>query len=761
MSDNKTTVVVSADASGYTAALEGATRSAQAFQQTQQQAADRVRVAQQAIAEAAQNGSNASARAINNFVSQLQRTADQAGKTRAELLQMRAAQLGIADSVSGYVSQLQDASSATHEFSLNSSSARRELLVLAHEASQGNWTRFTGSIGVLAERTDALGFIMSSAGLGIGLFAAAAIAASVDIYKTIEAISGLNTASQATNGYLGLTSDQLATMADKLAVASGGITNASATMQALIRTGAASKDNIEELTQVTVQFGKDAQLNSEKAAEAMAKFISDPSKGIDELQSKFHMFSAAQIEVIDGYVKTGDTAKAAQALIDAMAQSQSRMAQQGIQEVGLLSKVWQSFVDAATQAGHNFDQMGMAATNADKMAAALERQSSAQRTLAQAKAMPFGNTGSAQAELDAANAQVAAIQKVQAAQQQQADANAARAKSGDAKTAVDAYMNSSKYATPQRQHSQALDEENASFAKATANLDKNSADYQDELKRHYEDIAQINEQYAKKTRVKTNESGINTELASLRGNNELIEQEEKRHQTALKAQHSSGLLSTEDYLSQLHDIQANAVNQEIANAQQSVDVAAAKKNQVAEQNALTDYKKLVQERIAVEDQYTEALANAQQKRATDVARYSAANANTVRTQGAGYSNQTATQGMSPQAKNEYDQKYALAQEYVQKMQALYVQYAMDPASDQKAYALKVQDQYETYQTEIKQLDEKLSQEQSVRDSYSDQMHLAVTKLGGDAQTNAQLAATAFTTAWQDSSNALAEFVTTG
>ena len=154
MANNQTTVKVTADASGYTAELDRARKSAEAFQQTQAQAAERVRVAQEAIAQAAKTGSNASAKAINNFVSQLARQADQAGKTRAQLLQMKAAQLGIADSVSGYINKIQDASKHTHEFSMASAGARRELLVLGHEASQGSWSRFGGSLMVLGERTD-------------------------------------------------------------------------------------------------------------------------------------------------------------------------------------------------------------------------------------------------------------------------------------------------------------------------------------------------------------------------------------------------------------------------------------------------------------------------------------------------------------------------------------------------------------------------------------------------------------------------------
>jgi len=761
VADNQTTVKVTADASGYVAALDRARRSADAFSATQTQAAQRIATAQKAIAEAATNGSSASARAINNFVSQLARTADQAGKTRAELLQMKAAQLGIADSVSGYVSQIESASKATHEFSLNSSGARRELLVLAHEASQGNWTRFAGSLGVLGERTDALGAIMSTTGVGIGLFAAAVGAAAADIYKVTSAIDALDKASTVTNGYLGLTNDELATMAQQLAGANGGLVDTTAMMSALIRTGAASANTLAELTSVVTQFGKDSGMSADKAAEAFTKMLDDPKKGMAELQAQYHTFSAAQIEVIDGYVKTGDTARATQAFIDAVAESQHRMAAQGEQDVGLLTKLWRSFADAAKQAGQNFDSMGVAATNAEKLTDALARQSAAQRNLAQAKAMPFGNTGSAKADLDAANAQVAALQKVQAAQQKIASDNAARAKSGDAKISVDSYLSSSQYATPQRQHSQQLDSENASFAKATANLDKASADYQAALKRHYENVAQINAEYAKKTRVHGNSGAFAGQIASMTAANQLIEAEEKRHESQLKASRSLGLVDSETYLTQLAAIQERALDQQISNAQKRVDIAQAKPESAAYQEALKDLQKLQGQRLDLEQGLNTSLAQLQQKRTEDMQRYMVQGGQPLQQQGAAYAVQDATRYDSPQEAATYNAKYQLAQQYAQKMLALYEQYGLDPASDQQLYQNKVKWQSDQYDQQMQQLTDHLAQEQNVRNSYSDQMHLAVTKLGGDGQTNAQMVSTAFTSAWQDASNALDTFITTG
>lgn len=757
---NQTTVKVSADASGYTAELDRARKSAEAFSATQAAAAERVRVAQQAIAEAASNGSNASSKAINNFVSQLQRTADQAGKTRGELLQMKAAQLGIADSVSGYVKQIDQASESTHGFNLSTMAARRELLVLAHEASQGNWTRFSGSLGVLAERTDALGAIMSSTGLGVGLFAAAAVAAGVDIYKTAKAISALADASNGTNGYLGLTKDQLSAMAESLASANGGLVEVSNTMAALVGSGHASADTLAKLTGVVTQFGKDSGLAGDKAAEAFIKLIEDPKKGIDELQSKYHTFSAAQIEVIEGYVKTGDTAQATKAFIDAVAESQHRMAEQGTREVGILARLWQSFSDAAKQAGDNFDRMGIATSNAEKLTEAVQRQAAAQRNLAQAKAMPFGNTASAQAELDAANAQVAAIKKVQDANQKAADENKARAKGGDAQLALTNYLNDTSHAGPAKQRDVEIAAENAKFAKLKDVVNKGSAEYQQALKDHYETIAQIEAQYAKKTKTPSNNGAINASLAQIAGQNKLIQEEEQRSQKQLKAMRDSGLIDNASYLQQLHDIQAHALDQEIALAQKRADVASGKKEKAAMETALAEVKKLTEQRAQVDADLTNALDQAQKQRADNVNKYGMQQAEILRKQADSYAAVMADMYKTPTQRSNDAQERALLEKHLQDTAQLKEQYEGRTA-DQTEYQDKLARLNQSFADQQTALEASLQQQQTTRLSYADQMHKAIVTLSGDGQTNAQAMADAFTSVWQTSASALDQFVTTG
>lgn len=192
---NENVTRVTADASGYTAELSKAARSAQAFAESNEAASRRIAAAQEAVAEATANGSTASARSINSFMNSLSRQADAAGKTRAELLRMQAAQLGVSAAAEASIAKIEaaaaatsKASSATHDFSLDSASARRELVVLAHELSQGNIKNFAGSMLVLAERTDAMSLIFNKTALTAGAFVAL-LAGSVEI--TLHAAEAL------------------------------------------------------------------------------------------------------------------------------------------------------------------------------------------------------------------------------------------------------------------------------------------------------------------------------------------------------------------------------------------------------------------------------------------------------------------------------------------------------------------------------------------------------------------------------------------
>ncbi|WP_233343632.1 phage tail tape measure protein [Burkholderia cepacia] len=185
---NESVTRVTVDATGYTAGLDRAKRSAESFAASQEAVSKRMKAAQEAIAEAAINGSKASASAINSFVQSTARMADTVGKTRSQLLEMRAAQLGVSDSMASYIAKVKEAENAHHGLNFATAGARREMLVLAHEASQGNWKRFAGSLMVLGERTDAMSLIMNKGTLSIGALVGVVTMA---IHTTYEAAKAM------------------------------------------------------------------------------------------------------------------------------------------------------------------------------------------------------------------------------------------------------------------------------------------------------------------------------------------------------------------------------------------------------------------------------------------------------------------------------------------------------------------------------------------------------------------------------------------
>lgn len=385
----------------------------------------------------------------------------------------------------------------------------------------------------------------------------------------------------------------------------------------------------------------------------------------------------------------------------------------------------------------------------------------AERNLAQAKAMgAMGNLASAQELLDKEKARLDVLRAQQGVINTQQRAREAAAKSGDVKVAVDSYIRKNKYAGPSQKRDQDLTEENEAFNKATANLDKNSRDYQTALKQHYAAIQEINDQYAKATKKHGNSSAFNGQLTAQIAANQLIEAEEKRAQTALKAQYEAGLIDRGSYFQKLHELQAKATDEEIANAQKRVDIAKAKPESSAYQEALKTLTNLTAQRKQSDATLTDNLRGFQAQRSSDIAKFADEQSSTLRRTQAAQQQTYATMFLGPDAKARADAAYQLLANFEAEKDALRKQYD-SPTADQAEYQAKLAIAQTYYDASLQQFHADQARQMAVRQSYADQMRLAMVSLAGNSQTNAELAATAFSTAFGDMNTALENFVTTG
>lgn len=751
---NETSVVLTADSSGYVAALDKAVKSNDALRRSVASSADVMQAKYQALTDLGEKATEAQRRQAIAQVNNMAMMAATAGKSAAEMALMRAEAAGAGGAVQGFFKQIEAGAGGAHA---GLAGVSRELMVMAHEGLTGNFKRMGGSAMVLGERLNILEGLLSPLGASLIVGSAAAAAFAYTMYEGYEQAEAFNKAIQSTSGYLGLSVGQMGEMSNGLVSTSASLSTVREAMAQVAATGAFTGDQLQLATRAALAMASDIGIGTDKAAESLAKIQDNVIGWVTAYQREHHEFTAAQIEEIENFVKLGDTADATKVILSGIATSHAAIEADANAHMGAVLTWWTQFKDTVGQVKASILSIGMPDSIDKQVGDQYARVESAQANLKQQQAMgAMGNLASAQQALDIETKKLQVLRDQQGTEHKTQQAREQAAKGGDAKVAVDSYLDADKYATPERRHTLDLQAESADFAKATAGLVKGSADYEAALKRHYENVAQINEQYAKKTRPK--EGGINAGITTLKGDNQQTEAELKRHMAMLKDMYADGELTQAAYLKKTHDAQLAALEQEVALDKQIAAAAATKRNPDALASAnntlreaqakLSALQSGLDTSAPVSDMYSEA------------ARQQAQQAALAKTQ-RGYDTANAEQFMPEQQRQQYAQMASLHEQYLDQIQALDQKYNTTPEQQSQEYQNALQALQTQYDQQYQMLTQQMDKEQQVRDSYSDQMDAAFVKLSGDGQTNAQAVGEAFTSVWQDSANALDTFLTTG
>ncbi|WP_196486430.1 phage tail length tape measure family protein [Burkholderia cepacia] len=717
--------------------------------------------------EAASNGYNLTAREAKKLVDQYDRLQATAGKTRLEMLNQQAAARGVTQAFSAQAAAIQQAAHAAHSFSINNSAARREMLVLAHEASQGQWKRFAGSMLVMAEASDALSLIMSPLGMGLTAAAGAAFLFAKQVYAGYESAQQFNKAITATGGYLGMTTEQMVLMSNRLRDTHTSLSDVREAMAAVASTGAVTGDSLALATKAALAMSSDIGIGFDKAAESIAKIQDDVLKWVSEYQKAHHTFNAAQIEEIEGFVKAGDKAGAYKAVLRDLAGAHDSFAQNATQNIGYVQRWLNSLIATTKYYGSVVMSVGTPAGTIEKLRAQTEVVAELQKSIRDASVTRDGKAALSPSVLDASKRHLSVeLAKLNALRSQLDTEEKLRqqrerdARGGDAVVRVGDYLKSDKYASPSRKRDLEIQQENEAFAEGVRDLDKNSVKYAEALKQHQESIAQINESYAKKSRTRSSETGINQELARLEAANRLIEKEAKRSETLLKAQRDVGLVDAETYIQRLHDIQAKALDQQTANAKQRASIAGAKREKSAYETANGAYKDLLGQREQLEKDLTSALEKLSAQRAANVAKFSMQEATALGAQLNQYADTFNTRNMLADEKAVYDARAALRDQFERKVASLNEQYS-SPNADQKEHQEKLVIAGDSYRKQTEAFEENLQRQRAIRESFGEQFKKGYADLVGSSQTTAEAIVSGFRSGFDSVSNALDTFITTG
>jgi phage-related minor tail protein len=440
-------------------------RAAAAADKHADQTADLAR--QQAAAKGASEG----------FLATLKRQADAAGRTRAELLTLQAAELGVSDKAAPMIArvaaadqrfqsfnktgrltalELQQVGFQLNDLAVQVASGQNPITALVQQGSQlsGTFGGITPALRAVASLITPLRVAIGGTAAGVGLLAAAYLAGQKEDARFRDSIV-------LTGNAAGQTRDSYAALAVTLRNAAGvSIGAAREIAQGLVATGRVGPAAIglvaqaaATLARVSGQSAEDVVKQFAGMADGVAKWAYDANKAYNFLTPEVYR----HIRALEAQGKTEEAmAVASQALNTALA-SRKR-------ELGLLESVWDGIGKAASAAWDAMLNVGRADTTGEQVQQLMANLALARERLAQAEKRSSTGGGP---DVERRRAVVAQLEANLAALQQRdrAEQDAAAKQAADAKENSQALLREQ---ADYQQASQALQRSGFGLAQAQA-----------------------------------------------------------------------------------------------------------------------------------------------------------------------------------------------------------------------------------------------------------------------------------------------------
>ncbi|EMY1531117.1 phage tail tape measure protein [Salmonella enterica subsp. enterica serovar Wedding] len=309
--------------------------------------------------------------AKQSFIDKLKTESETLGLTTHQMLEYKAAQLGVTKEAQPYIAKLKAAEAATGSLGLKSAMARRELGVLIGELARGNFGQLRGSGITLANRAGWIDKLFTLRGLGIagviGGIGAAVYALGKAWYEGSQEAVEFNKQLILTGGYAGKTAGQLQDMAR--ALAGNGVTqhDAAGVLAQVVGSGAFSGSDVNMVTRTAARMKEVVGQSVEETINQFKRLQDDPVNAAKELDKTLHFLTATQLEQIRVLGEQGSTADAAKIAMSGYADEMNTRMTDVHNNLGWLESAWNSLGDAAKWAWDRMLDIGREDTLDEKI----------------------------------------------------------------------------------------------------------------------------------------------------------------------------------------------------------------------------------------------------------------------------------------------------------------------------------------------------------------------------------------------------------
>ncbi|QPS78594.1 phage tail length tape measure family protein [Delftia lacustris] len=358
----------------------------------------------------------------SSFLESLRSQTQALGKTKSELLELQAAQLGVASQAAPYIAKLRETEAGMGKVGVSAAQTAAAMrmvpaqftdIVVSLQSGQAPLTVLLQQGGQLKDMFGGAGAAARGmAGYVVGLVnpftvAAAAVGTlGVAYYQGSKESDAFRKALVLSGNQAGTTVDELNAMARAIASTSGTQGAAAAGLAEMARYSKVASDQLKDFTAIALQWEKTTGQAVSETAKQFADLAKDPLQASLALNEEMNHLTASVYDQIKALDKQGKTAEAAAVAQKAYADAMSSRRAEMVQNLGYIEAGWNKVKNAAKKAWDAILDIGREGTAEQKLASVQSDLQAAERQLANAERAAFGGSRASKAEEDRRRAAV-------------------------------------------------------------------------------------------------------------------------------------------------------------------------------------------------------------------------------------------------------------------------------------------------------------------------------------------------------------------